>query len=700
MKFYSNAVIIIVFLISSPVISAQDNAGEVLFQEAIYHIEGTGDFAEAISILNQIVDEHADNEELASQSLLQLGMAYEKLGMQEARRVYERIIDEFNDQQEIVLEARSRLINIEDRIREDSIDDITVRQVWDGDGVDVLGQASSDGRYLSFVDWETGDLAIRNLATHEHQRLTDKGTWAKSHEHALFSIYSPDGNHIAYAWWNNDKSVYELRVIEIETGNVNIILSDVSISYARPLDWSPDGRFIVSLTTNDDRSNELALVSLKDGSISTLKRNEWQFTHNAAVSPDGRYLAFDYYPYESDGQHIYVYDLETQQENILVRDRSANMTLSWTPDGNHLLFSSDRTGVMGIWKVPVSEGKPAGEPVFLKSDIGQTIYPMGLTKRGDFYYGKVLGGMDVFTSSFNIDTNTLKEIPKRLSQSYIGFNRAPDWSPDGRYVVYSSTRDLQRAFRSNTIVIHDTETVQERVLKPELNFIFDRIRWSPDGMSVVAYGADRQHETGLFIINSQTGKIEKAIYSGDDQRLHRPDFSPDGRDLYYFKNDFIAHQSSLIQRDLQNGNQTVLYTTQRPEFIQHISISEDGNKVAFRKIGDGKSSLLVASNSSNEVTEMVAHSDPYVVNEVYDFLGNDIIYRKGIDKPGESGKDELWKVNVLTGEKESFELFPDLDNVSNIRFHPHEDKVVFNMGTRLNHSIWKIENLLTGLDEE
>jgi len=183
----------------------------------------------------------------------------------------------------------------------------------------------------------------------------------------------------------------------------------------------------------------------------------------------------------------------------------------------------------------------------------------------------------------------------------------------------------------------DTETGQERVLRPELNFIFDRVRWSPDGESVVVYGENRQHETGLFIIDSRTGEIETTIYSDEQERLQGPDFSPDGRYLYYFRNDFSAYQRSLIQRDLQNGKQTVLYTAERPESLGYIAISADGSRVAFRKNGDGESSIMVAS-----------------INH----------------------------------------------NISNIRFHPHEDKIVFNMGTRLNQSVWKIENLLSGLDED
>ncbi|UCD52195.1 MAG: M56 family metallopeptidase, partial [Phycisphaerales bacterium] len=39
-----------------------------------------------------------------------------------------------------------------------SASQITLRKIWSGAGVDTCGTPSGDGRYLSYVDWKTGDL--------------------------------------------------------------------------------------------------------------------------------------------------------------------------------------------------------------------------------------------------------------------------------------------------------------------------------------------------------------------------------------------------------------------------------------------------------------------------------------------------------------------------------------------------------------
>ena len=85
------------------------------------------------------------------------------------------------------------------------------RPVWTTPGASHLGAPSRDGKWLSSVDYETGDLALRNIATGEMRRITHKGYRHSSREFAYFSTISPDGANIAYAWFNNE-GFYELRV--------------------------------------------------------------------------------------------------------------------------------------------------------------------------------------------------------------------------------------------------------------------------------------------------------------------------------------------------------------------------------------------------------------------------------------------------------------------------------------------------------
>src|SRR4051812_6354024 len=82
--------------------------------------------------------------------------------------------------------------------------------IWKGPGVTLLGGPSRDGKYLSYADALTGNLAIREIATGSTRALTSKPPGSK--EFAYFSAISPDSKHVAYAWFNQD-GYYDLRVV-------------------------------------------------------------------------------------------------------------------------------------------------------------------------------------------------------------------------------------------------------------------------------------------------------------------------------------------------------------------------------------------------------------------------------------------------------------------------------------------------------
>jgi len=66
---------------------------------------------------------------------------------------------------------------------------VVARRLWAGPDVDVSGAPSPDGRYLSYVDWNTWRLSVRDVATGESRPLTDPDQAGAFPE---YSIFSPD----------------------------------------------------------------------------------------------------------------------------------------------------------------------------------------------------------------------------------------------------------------------------------------------------------------------------------------------------------------------------------------------------------------------------------------------------------------------------------------------------------------------------
>ena len=136
-------------------------SGHDLFQQALVKERAEGNLQEAIDLYDRIVRGFPGDHALAAKALVQMGQCYEKLGKAGAEKAYERVIREYADQAEPLQVARTRLA----ALTRPSPPGMTVRKVWADAMTDADGEISPDGRYLSFVDWETGDLAVRDLTT-------------------------------------------------------------------------------------------------------------------------------------------------------------------------------------------------------------------------------------------------------------------------------------------------------------------------------------------------------------------------------------------------------------------------------------------------------------------------------------------------------------------------------------------------------
>ena len=60
----------------------------------------------------------------------------------------------------------------------------------------------------------------------------------------------------------------------------------------------------------------------------------------------------------SDERHVFVMAVDGSRETIVVAHPSQNVIMGRSPDGQRLLFSSDRSGSFGLWAVAVDDGTP------------------------------------------------------------------------------------------------------------------------------------------------------------------------------------------------------------------------------------------------------------------------------------------------------------------------------------------------------
>jgi Tol biopolymer transport system component len=664
------AVVVLINLV--PGLLAQ--SGNDLFQKALAKERAEGHLDAAIQLYEQVVREFSADRPLAAKALLQIGRCYERLGKDGAQKAYDRLVREYGDQPTMADEARARLAALtHPGVRPAGP---TARQLWGVSGnVDMSGSVSPDGRYLSFTDWDTGDLAVRDLIAGVNRRVTQKGSWEDSSEHVEASAISPDGKRIAYNWVNKGGSV-DLRVMGIGGGQPRVRYQNTDLAYLMPFEWAPDGRSILVLLARQDRTNQIALVPADEGPIRVLKTFDWRLPWRAAFSPDGRYIAYDFPPSgDAPERDLFIIAADGSRESALVTHPAHDFLLGWFPGGDRVLFASDRTGMPGAWTIRVENGRPRGEAELSKANVGHVL-AMNFSRSGDYYYALSTARRDVYVTEWDGAAGTLDPLVS-LKGRFEGGKLAGVWSPDGTEMAYLLQSPLVRGGEgANTLAIRTFATGQVRTLPLEMSYA-QRIRWLPDGRAVIVQGTDLKGRRGLFRVSLSAGDFEPVVYG----RIPRYEVAPDGRTLFY------EGDTTIFRRELQSGAEQAIYSL--PAY-SGMALSPDGKWLALKvnlPADNGRPSIQILPAAGGEPRTI--YTLPDIDSSSWRQLawspdGRTVFFTRH--------HQELWQIAVTGGRPRK--LAGNLTFISEISLHPDGRRMAISAGNA-KYEIWVMENLLS-----
>jgi len=668
--------------------TAFGETGNELFQKALVRERSEGNLKEAIKLYQQVVDKYGKDRALAAKALVAIGESQEKLGESEARKTYERIVREYGDQKQAVAMAHARLGANASSLNAG----IVTRQVWTGPKVDVESThaISPDGRYLSFVDWDTGDLALHDLTSGVDRRLTNKGSWSDSDEFAEESVIAPDGKKVAYSWFNKDGR-YDLRLVTFGSTNAatpRILYSNEDIAWIAPFDWSADGKWIGVNIERMDQSVQVGLVDSGSGALRVLKSGEWSGAGTLAFSPDSRFLAFDRPPFDEPEQRdVFVLAVDGSREIPVVVHPAMDTLVSWSPDGKKLLFASDRTGSTGIWGVAVEDGKPQGAPELVKANTGG-LFPLGLTRSGALYFGVRVGGPDVYLTSVDFNSGKVLSAPTPVAQQWVHANNQADWSSDGKYLALHITPASPGG--QHKLIVQSMETGKTRELKPRLRY-FQAARWSPDGTSFLVNGTDFKGRQGIYRMDAQNADIALLVPRNVNAGSTFPEWSPDGKRIYYFKQNSQGDEA-ILERDLASGTERELF--HRKQVVrQSLSVSPDGRYLSF--IGSdpaGKeSALMIVPVTGGDARVLLT----LPLGGRFTALSSDgrsLLFTKHTSPTGDDGS-EVWTIPLAGGQPQKLDLGGG--SIRGLRVQPGRNGLAFFRPTGGgNLEVWALENFL------
>ena len=686
---------------AAPVPVPQDP--EVQYQRAVQLETIEGNMNAAIDLYRQVIKNNGNNRAVAAKALLRLGGCYEKQGNAEASKAYEQLLREYADQVGSAAEARTRLVALHKPVG--AVSGPSTRRIWADSKTDFFGSVSPDGKYLSFVDWETGgNLAVRDLEKGINRLLTKNAN--SSDAEVELSIWSPDGKQVAYQWlqWKTEPYGYELRLISLDDPTPRVLYRNESSGvWIEPFDWSPDGKQILAQLNKEEGSSEMVLVSVADGKVRTLKKlSQSASLAGATISPDGGYVLYDYPQTESALAHdIFLLPIAGGSETTLIEYPADDRVLGWAPGGKWILFASDRRGSIDVWAVQTEDGKPKGAPVMVKPAVGR-IHPLGFTRRGSFYFGVGGGLNNIFVVRLDPTTGDVLVPPTKLIKQFEGSNRSPRYSPDGKRLAYISKGASAVHDWGDTLYIRSLETGEEREYQREirragLNYI-DQPRWSPDGKSILLFGQDPRSGKGIYHINLETGKIACVLRRGKDQSMSYAAGWRDEKNFLYGRLDEKNNRGELYVRNLDDGSEKVLFSTS-PAARGALAVSPDRRWVsATESHKSGERALGIISTDSGEVRRVIKFSQEqqfYLIRHDWSADSKYVFYTRRVETQG-SYKFELWRIAVDGGQpqKTGLEMSGTIDNIS---AHPDGEQLAFQNQAPMSGStaeVWVMENFL------
>ena len=369
-------------------------------------------------------------------------------------------------------------------------------------GSELQPSFSPDGSAVAFVWIKEGEryghIYVKLLGSEAPSRLT-AGTAEE-----LSPAWSPDGRWIAFI--RHDESRTSVLIIPGIGGSEEEVytLPTNHVWDYGGLTWTPDGKSLIfPQQDNTQAPSVLIELTINGRTIRplTLPPQGWNGDWSPTISPDGTQLAFVRGP-EGSVYDIYVMKLPNGGPRRLTHDDRLIVGLTWTADSSSIVFSSNRSGSISLWRVSAQGGTPEHEPAG-----GDNAYSPSIAKQGNrLVYSHGNATWSILAADLNGKRPAVGADLLTSSEQ----DASPHVSPDGDKIAFQSWRSGSQEIW--TARIDGSDPVQLTSLTASAGSPF----WSHDGRRIV-FDARPDAFAHIYIIDANGG----ATPVGDSWKLQR-----------------------------------------------------------------------------------------------------------------------------------------------------------------------------------
>ncbi len=424
---------------------------------------------------------------------------------------------------------------------------------------------------------------------------------------------------------------------------------------------SPDGEWVAytvgtTQLKDDERSSDVWMTSWDGRTTLRLTTTVKESEHTPRWSPDGRYLAFLSGREDEEGaDQLWLLPRVGGEAERVTEIKAGISDYAWSPAGDRLVVvieDGDSVEVSRLFPDTATPAPDAPAPAPADSASPKTKPPLVIDR---FYFKEDYSGY-VRRKRSHLFLFTLAD--RKLEQLTFGEydELAPTWSPDGRYLAFSSKRgpDPDRTNNYDVWIIQADRGAVPRQLTtysgPDGDPDRDRpIAWSPDGhrLAYIQGGPDSliYYAGPNLAVLPWGGSAQPTLLTSKlDRHVNRPTWSTDGTSLYFLLEDDrsvylarmpaaggtierLAGQGAVVyDYSLGKGGRIALLVDQ-PSRPAEVYALEGG---ALRPLSHQNDSLLATLRVAPVEDISVKSADGTVVNG---FLIRPIGYEQGIRYP-------------------------------------------------------------------
>ncbi len=458
----------------------------------------------------------------------------------------------------------------------------------------LLRMPDINGDLIVFV--YAGDIWSVPASGGEAKRLTsDKGL-------EIYPKISPDGNWIAFSGeYSGSRQIF---VMPSKGGTPRQLTyyNDVGMMPPRggfdhyPLDWTPDSRHILfraNRTPFGQRMGKYFLIAREGGLEKPLPIPE---AGGGSFSPDGTKIVYTPISREfrtwkrykgGRAQDVWIYDLAADTSKRLTAFEGTDHHPLWY--GDTVYFVSDRELTLNIYSYQLDSGETKKVTDHNEYDV---LWPSGengkaVYQNGGYIYKLNLENGQSQKVQVDIHFDNPNTLPyfKNVKENIVSY----DVSPTGKRAVFEARGDVFTVPAEHGVVYNLTHSQGVREMDP---------KWSPDGRYIV-FSSDQTGEYELFLMDRAQDNRTIQLTKGSRTWRFPPVWSPDSSKLLFSTKDL-----GLVLFNIETKEE-VIVDKARTSDITTYRWSPDSRWVAYsRDGGSSQQAIWVYSLESGKTTQL------------------------------------------------------------------------------------------------